>query len=263
MYTQNMGKIGLVLSGGGARGFYHLGLLMGLQSLQTKIDCIAGCSIGAMIGTMYAKDPNINLEEVIREINFSEILKTLILGRKPTNVAELVMYVKKFVKANRFEELKIPTKFNATDLNNRNEVVFSEGLLFPGLIASMALPAVFSPVEFQGNFLVDGGLINNVPISLIANEADTLIVSDITAPVKKIDQKSTSSDILYSSIAFLQQQNIAEKTGVIKDKNVINLRLVEDETFLLDFRQQNTQKLVTMGYEAVMNNRYQILSASS
>lgn len=255
-----MGKIGLVLSGGGARGFFHIGVLMGLQSLETKIDSIAGCSVGAMIGTMYAKNPQINLEEVVREIDFSEILKTIILGRKPDNVHELVIYVKKFVKANRFEELVIPTKFNATDLNNRQEIIFKEGLLFPGLIASMSLPAVFSPVEMDGNFLVDGGIINNVPMSLIAEEVDTLIVSDITAPVKKIDKESSAPDILYSSIAFLQQQNIAEKTGLTKDKKIIKLRLDEDETFLLDFRQQNSQKLVTMGYEAVMNNRYKILS---
>jgi len=255
-----MSKIGLVLSGGGARGFFHIGVLMGLQSLETKIDYIAGCSVGAMIGTMYAKNPRINLEEVIREINISEMLKAILLGRRSTSQDDLVLYVKKFVKANRFEDLIIPTRFNATDLNNKQEVIFKEGLLFPGLIASMSLPAVFSPVELDGNFLVDGGIINNVPISLIAEDVDTLIVSDITAPVKKIDMQSSAPDILYSSIAFLQQQNIADKAGITKDKKIIKLRLEEDNTFLLDFKQQHSQKLVTKGYEAVMNNRYKILS---
>ncbi len=249
----------MVLSGGGARGFFHIGALMALQRLKVKIDSIAGCSIGAMIGTMFAKDPNINLEEVVASIDFTEIVKAIILGRKPNNMQELVMYVKKFVKANRFEELVIPTKFNATDLNNKQEVIFDSGLLFPGLLASMSLPGIFNPVKRGETFLVDGGVINNIPISLIANEVDSLIVSDITAPVKHITDKSSTADILLSSIAFLQKQNIADKTEFAKDKPTVNLNLTEEDTSLLEFKQQNSQKLIILGYESVMNQSKAIL----
>lgn len=255
-----MGRVGLVLSGGGARGFFHIGALMALQRLKVKIDMVSGCSIGAMIGTMYAKDPNINLEEVVIGINFTEIVKAILLGRKPSDMPELVMYIKKFVKANRFEDLVIPTKFNATDLNNRKEIVFDQGLLFPGLIASMSLPGIFSPIKFKDTYLVDGGVINNIPTSLIVDEVDSLIVSDITAPIKEITDKSSPADIFMSSIAFLQKQNIEERIKTPQNKPVINLDLTDTETSLLEFRQQNSQKLIILGYQSVMDKADQIKS---
>lgn len=255
-----MSKVGLVLSGGGARGFFHIGVLMALQRLKVKVDMVAGCSIGAMIGTMYAKNPDINLEEVVIGIDFTEIVKAILLGRKPSDMPNLVMYIKKFVKANRFEELLIPSRFNATDLNNKKEIIFQDGMLFPGLIASMSLPGIFSPVKYKDTYLVDGGVINNIPTSLIANDVDSLIISDITAPVKEITDKSSPADIFMSSIAFLQKQNIEDKNRLPQNKPVIELNLTDTETSLLEFKQKNSQKLIILGYQSVMDRADQIKS---
>lgn len=248
-----MNKLGLVLGGGGARGFFHIGVLLALQRLQVKVDEMAGSSIGAVIGAMYVANPNVNLEEATRNVDLGEIVQMMFRGKGTPSLEDITSYVKRFVRVERFDELVIPMKFNATDLNNREEVVFKSDGLFPGLIASISLPGIFRPVEYMGKFLIDGGIINNVPTSLIG-DVDTVIISDITGPIKKVKSGSSGLDILYSSVAFLQQQNSDEKRSHLTDKKVIYLKLDEDETSILDIRNENYQKLIEMGYETVMKN---------
>jgi len=253
-----MEKVGLVLSGGGARGFFHIGVIQALQRYKIEVGEIAGTSIGAIIGAMWAGNPKVNFDDVTRQIDFREIIQTMIQVERKGEPNQLIDYIKKFVVAKTFEELKIKLKFNATDINNRAEVIFENGNLFPGLIASIALPGIFKPVEYNGNYLIDGGIINNVPINLITNNS-TIIVSDISSPIKKINAKTSRADVLSSSIAFLQQERNLEKLKHITGKKIVYLRLDNDEISILDFKQENFQKLIYLGYKAVMDNLDEIL----
>jgi len=248
----NKNKIGLVLGGGGARGFFHMGVIKAIQELGIEISEISGTSIGAIIGAIYAANPNFDFEKASDNLNFAKLIQAMssrVTTRDHGDKFEI--FLKNFIGADEFSDLKIPLRINATDINNRKEIVFEKGNLFPGLIASISIPGVFSPVKYQDSFLVDGGMMNNVPISLIKN-AKKIIVSDITGPIKKITEKSLSTDILYSSVALLQQSISLEKAKSLKHRKIIYLDLEDDNTFILDFRKKNYQTLINLGYKTAM-----------
>lgn len=248
----NKNKIGLVLGGGGARGFFHMGVIKAIQELEIEISEITGTSIGAIVGAIYASDPNFDFEKAANDLNFAKLIKVInsrITNKSSENKFE--DFLKNFIKVDKFSDLKIPLKINATDVNNRKEIVFEKGNIFPGLIASISIPGVFYPVKYKDSFLVDGGMINNIPISLIKN-AKKIIVSDITGPIKKVNEKTLSADVLYSSVALLQQSISLEKAKNLKHRKIIYLELEDDKTFILDFRKKNYQNLIDLGYKVAM-----------
>jgi len=259
----NRNKIGLVLGGGGARGFFHMGVIKGLQEMGVKINEISGTSIGAVVGLMYAADPKIDFEKVASELGFFKLVQNFILNKtlRPLGTsldreAILEKILKNYIKVNDFDELKIKTRFNATDINNNQEVIFEKGRIFPGIMASISIPGVFPPLKYQDRFLVDGGVMNNIPITLIKN-SNKILVSDITGPIKKVNEKSLGADILYSSFAMLQRSNSLQKAKDI-NKKIIYLTLDDDKTFILDFRKKNYQYLIDLGYKSVMERRKEI-----
>lgn len=240
-------KTALVLGGGGARGFFHLGVIKAIQELNIQVDVIAGTSIGAVIGGMYAANPAIDVSTIANEINFLEIINMLFWHDTKQDTAEIEKYLKKFISVDNFEDLKIELKINATDINNRKEVVFDTGAIFPGLIASLSIPGLFTPVAYNDTFLVDGGVINNVPTSLVS-DAKVFIVSDITGPIKKIETTTLGVDVLYSSIAFMQHYIALENTQKLLNKELTYLGLDDVEISIVDFRKQNFEKLINLGY---------------
>lgn len=252
----NRNKIGLVLGGGGARGFFHMGVIKGLQEMGVKINEISGTSIGAVIGLMYAADPRIDFEKVASELVFFKLVQEMVLGGVKKSDGVLEKFLKSHIKANDFDELKIKTRFNATDINNNQEVIFEKGRIFPGVMASISIPGVFPPLKYHDRFLVDGGVINNIPITLIKN-SNKILISDITGPIKKVNEKSLGADILYSSFAMLQRSNSLQKARDI-NKKIIYLTLDDDKTFILDFRKKNYQYLIDLGYKSVMERRREI-----
>lgn len=252
-FTKN--TVGLVLGGGGARGFFHVGVIKAIQELGIKIDKISGTSIGAVIGALYAANPQIDLEELTRELDFFSIIKTMTLGTKNSSNRGIESLLKSYILATNFEDLKISFCFNATDINQKEEVVFSQGSLFPGLLAAIAVPGVFSPVEIDKKYLIDGGVINNVPISLVKN-TEKIIAVDITGPIKKVNHKTLAIDVLYSSIALMQLHISQEEIKKSTTQKITYLNLDDDQTFIFDFRKKNYQALINLGYQAMMKSKF-------
>jgi NTE family protein len=244
-------KIGLVLGGGGARGFFHMGVIKGIQEMGIKIEEISGTSIGAIVGLMYAADPKIDFEKIANDLDFLKLIQTMALGINKNASEIMETFLTNYIRANSFDELKIKMKFNATDINKKQEIIFEKGDIFPGIIASISIPGVFPPLRYQESFLVDGGVMNNIPITLIKN-ANKIIVSDITGPIKRIDERSLGADILYSSIAIMQQKISLEKAKNIKNKKIIYFNLDDEKTFILDFRKKNYQYLIDLGYKSFL-----------
>lgn len=249
--------VGLVLGGGGARGFFHVGVIKALQELHIPVSEITGTSIGAIVGAMWASDPKMDIEKKAKEVRLFDVVRT-IRESKNNNISEIQKYFQTFVPAERFEDLLIKLTINATDINNREEVIFNTGDLYPGLIASAAVPGVFNPVEYKGHYLLDGGLINNLPVSLITC-ASRILISDIGGLVKKIDNKSRAIDVLYSSMVLMQQIRSLNALKTIKNKDVVYFNLEDSGVSLLDFRKKNFQKLIDAGYQAVMAKKEIIL----
>lgn len=187
-------KIGLVLSGGGARGIAHLGVLKALQEKKIEISGISGCSAGAIVGAMFAAGYS---PEHIFEIVISAA--TLRAMRPAWSRSGLLKMQKaeevylKYIPHNSFERLQIPLTVNATNLYLGETIYFSSGELLKPVMASCCIPGLFEPITFKENILVDGGVLNNMPIEPLLSKYDYIIGSHCNPFGKQTMPKSMSS----------------------------------------------------------------------
>lgn len=171
-------KIALVLSGGGARGLAHIGAIETLESHGYEITSIAGCSMGALIGGMYAagklpevKDWVLALDrrKVLSLVDFSLSLTHLVKGdRVMEALKEIVLDV-------NIEDLPIPYTAVATDWNSGKEVIFDHGSLYDAIRASISIPLFLNPVRREEMLLVDGGLVNSLPLNRVVRHSGDLL----------------------------------------------------------------------------------------
>jgi NTE family protein len=243
--------IGLVLGGGGARGFYHIGVITALQELKVPVSEVTGCSIGAVLGAMYASDPDIDFREITKGFKFTNMLK---FSKEPMHIKRIEEYLDSIIKVERFEELKIPLRVNATDMCTADEIIFDRGAIFPAILASMSLPGLFPTIHYKDTFICDGGLVDMVPIS--ANRAGTLLISDINFSLVRKGHSPTKLDIMRSSVSVplikLTKLEL-EKTK----KRYVYLHL-DSNLQILDFRKAQTHHVQKLGYDAVMARKAQI-----
>ncbi|TBN04315.1 patatin [Hyunsoonleella flava] len=171
-------KIGLVLSGGGARGVAHIGVIKALEEYQILPTHITGSSAGAIVGALYAY--GYNWEDIFSFFKNIQILniKKYAIG-KPGFIDAEKFYVdfKGYIKEDNFSALKKSLTITATDILNGNLKTFSSGELIKPLLASAAVPGVFSPVKINDSYYVDGGVLNNFPIEFLQSHCDTIIGS--------------------------------------------------------------------------------------
>jgi len=228
-------RVGIALGSGGAKGISHIGVLEVLEKNKIKIDEISGCSIGAIVGGIYAAGVSI---EKMKEIAFSIDIKKmwkLFDFTKPTsggivkgNLVE--QFLDEILPVKKFEDLKIPFRCVATDIKEGKEVIFEKGDLIPAIRASISIPGLFVPYEYQGRLLVDGGVVNPVPVSLLkeTNYNIAVVVEEfkiikklsikkaaISDKIKKIKNEKFQSIIKYLPT---KTKNVNEKKryGIIK-----------------------------------------------
>ncbi len=181
-----MKQVGLALGGGGAKGLSHIAFLKALDELGVRPAVIAGTSIGAVIGGLYAAGVSgAGIEELLKTIGFMELYKSVldfsILSNSAIFTGKMVEeFLARQMPYQTFEEVEIPLKVVATDFWNRREVVFESGSLITAIRASMALPAIFEPVLLNGKVLIDGGAVNPLPYDLIRRECEVLIAIDVS-----------------------------------------------------------------------------------
>lgn len=170
--------VGLVLSGGGARGIAHLGVLKALLEKKISISGISGCSAGAIVGAMFAAgySPDHIFEIVVSTATLRGLRpawsRSGLLRMQKVEEAYL-----KYIPHNSFELLKIPLTVNATNLYAGETVYFSSGELLKPVMASCCIPGLFEPITFDSNTLIDGGVLNNMPIEPLIGNCDFIIGS--------------------------------------------------------------------------------------
>lgn len=180
-------KIALVLGGGAARGFAHVGVIRALEQEKVPVDLIVGTSVGSLIGAIYASDASsFDLEwtafQLQKEDLFDFGVLNAVTGMGFAKGDKLEAWVKGHVKTADIEQLRIPFAAVATDLNWGYKVVLDKGSVARAIRASAAIPGVFQPVQHQGKILVDGGVVDNIPIDVAkAKGADLVIAVDISA----------------------------------------------------------------------------------
>lgn len=176
--------VALVLSSGGARGLAHIGAIEALEAADYRITSIAGCSMGALIGGVYAagKLPEfrewmktIDRKKMLELTDFSLSLNHLVKG---TRIIEAIM---EFVPDVRIEDLPVPYCAVATDWVSGHEVTFRKGSLFQAIRASISLPSFYEPVRRNGMILIDGGVTNPIPMNRVArHEGDIMVAVDVS-----------------------------------------------------------------------------------
>ena len=251
-------KIGLVLSGGAARGLAHIGVLKALEEQGVRIDAIAGTSMGAVVGGLYASGYSIaELEKLATTLDWQQALsdapprKDVPFRRKQDDRDFLVKQKLSFrddgslglplgviqgqnlalllesklahtADIRDFDKLPIPFRAVATDITSGEKVVFRRGHLPQVIRASMSIPAVFAPVELDGRLLVDGGMTDNIPVDVVREMGvDLAIVVDIGTPLRNRKQLATVVDVLNQSITLMTRRNSEEQLASLRREDIL------------------------------------------
>lgn len=178
-------KIGLALGAGAARGWTHLGIIERLEALGIKIDIVTGCSIGAYVGAAYASGNLSKLKEWAFDLSEWQVLRLLGIGISRGGLAsgqQVFQLLEDEFSATHFADMRLPFAVTASDLYSGREVVFQEGRVVDAVRASCAIPALFAPVYHEGRWLVDGAVVNPVPVNLCRRlGADFVIAVNLSA----------------------------------------------------------------------------------
>lgn len=193
-------KVSLVLSGGGARGIAHIGVIEELQKQGFEITAVAGTSMGALIGGVFALGKMKEFKEwlytldrlkTFNLVDFTLTTQGIVKGER------VLQKMKDFIPDANIEDLPIYYRAIAADIKNSEEVVFSKGSVYQAIRASMAIPTVFTPVKMDNRVLIDGGVLNNLPINHAKRTPDDIIVAvnvnankPVVRPVSADEEKS-------------------------------------------------------------------------
>ena len=276
-------RIGLVLSGGGARGMAHVGVLKVLEKLHVPIDAIAGTSMGAVVGGLYASglSPE-QIEATLRSINWQDAFRDrppredLNLRRKQEDENFLVKFpigikggrpvlpmgliegqsltevlrrlTLPVARTTSFDDLPTPFRAVATDLETGQEVVIGSGDLTSAMRSSLSAPGVFAPVERGGRMLIDGGISDNVPVDVArAMGVDVVIVVDVGFPLLPRSKLNSVTAISNQMLAILMRRKSEQELGHLKPRDVLITPALGD-TSSFDFG--NVNQLLAEGTAA-------------
>ncbi|HSM26977.1 MAG TPA: patatin-like phospholipase family protein [Thioalkalivibrio sp.] len=197
--TSSGGKtVSLVLGSGGARGLAHIGVIEELERRGYRIAAVAGSSMGALVGGIHALGELDTYSDWVRSLNQADVVRLLdwsLSGGGMIRGDKLIRKLKDLVGEKDIEDLPIPYTAVAVDIERGREVWISDGSLFDAIRASIAIPAVFAPHHYRGRALVDGGLLNPVPVApTLRTLTDLTIVVDVNGPVTDLDRGDGRDD---------------------------------------------------------------------
>lgn len=209
-------RIALVLGGGAARGFAHIGVIRVLEQERIPVDLVVGTSVGSLIGAIYAAErDSFELEWTAFQLEQDDLfdfrLVNAVMGMGYAKGEKLEAFVKAKVKKERIEELAIPFAAVATDLNWGHRVVLDRGPIARAVRASSAIPGVFEPVAHAGKVLVDGGVIDNIPIGVAREKgADVVVAVDISEDVGNTEIRNVL-DVMLQATNIMFAENVARR----------------------------------------------------
>jgi NTE family protein len=250
-------RVGLVLSGGGARGVAHAGVLKVLEELRIPIDCITGTSMGAIVGGLYASGYSpVEIDSIARAIDWDDVFdddpkreklsytrkkddRDFLLGRElgfrnwrvtlPGGIVSgqkldftlkaLTVHV---AHIDSFDRLHVPFRTVAADVVSGEAVVFDHGSLASAIRASMSVPGYIAPVEIGGRKLIDGGIVDNLPVGIARKMgAETLIAVNVGTQPMKEEQVKSVLDLTIQTYLLLSEQNVRESIASLDSTDVL------------------------------------------
>jgi len=250
-------KIGLVLSGGGARGITHIGVLKVLDEMRIPVDYVAATSMGSIVGGLYASGmPTLQMEQIVTSVNWSTLFSDspprrelsfrdrtrdtrfplpIEIGFRDGEIrgfqgalsgGNLELFLRDLTSRadgiRDFDRLPIPFRAVSTDMVTGKPYVFEQGPLYEAMRASMSIPGVFSPAEMRGHILGDGGLVNNLPVDVVRKMgADIVIAVNIGTPLMSRDQLSSVVGLTGQMINILTEQNVRQQLASLGSRDVL------------------------------------------
>lgn len=245
--NDNKHKLGLALSGGGSKGFAHIGVFKLLEECGIKPDIIAGTSAGALMGVLFADGYSAGeIKELFTGREFSEFAELQIPKAGLFDSKRFRYFLKRHLRAKTFEDLQIPMVVMATDLDNGESHEFRTGPIVEVVTASCSVPIIFNPVVIKGIHYVDGGLFHNFPVSIIRNECDKIIGVNVS-PLVPQKYKQTLVHIAERSYHYMFRANTME------DRMMCDV-LIEAEEFgqFKTFDLENVDLISGVGYAAAV-----------
>lgn len=240
-------KIGLALSGGGAKGFAHLGVFKLLEESGLKPDIISGTSAGSLMGVLFADGYSADeIKNMFIGREFSEFAQLQIPKSGLFNYDRFQEFLKRHLRSKRIEDLPIPTVIVATDLDRGCSHEFRSGPIVEAVTASCCMPIVFSPVLINGVHYVDGGLFRNFPVSTIRDECEYVIGVNVS-PLIPHRYKQTLLHIAERTYHYVFKAN------AIEDRELCDILIEAKEVGLYKtFDLENINLISEIGYEAAV-----------
>lgn len=239
-------KIGLCLSGGGARGFAHLGVLQAFDELNIPIAMLSGSSAGALAAALYAAGHKPQyIQEFILRKKLWRYLKLSPSKMGLMNLKNTEKVLRELLPHDSFEALKIPVSVCATNMSKGEPNYFSEGELIRPLLASVSIPVAFKPVIIKGDQFFDGGLCNNLPLEPLEN-TDFKIAVDVTPFIKRLPVRSFKDVILKS--VYISVDNQTSQKSLKADLSIEPENIMKFDGFKL----KNADKMFETGYKTAL-----------
>ncbi len=247
MSNEKKYKVGLALSGGGAKGLAHIGVLQAMEEVGLKPDVIAGVSAGSIIGALYADGYTpTEILSVFEDSSFIRFINIALPKKSLISAGKFYDKIDKALRAKTFEELQMPLYINATDLTNGKAEYFSSGALLEKIEASSCVPIALSPKRIGENYYVDGGIFCNIPCAVIREQCETLIGVHVN-PIVKMGDMDNVFDVFERVYHLLIQSN------TVSEKQLCDIIIepVEARDFGM-FEISKCKEIFDIGYEAAM-----------
>jgi len=240
-------SVGISLSGGGAKGIAHLGVLQALEEYGLKPQVIAGVSAGAIIGALYAdgKSPK-EICQFFKDTSFFKFVKIVVPKKGVMSSERFYKLLDGFLTAKTFEELQMPLTINATELIEGKNVYFNSGSLVDKIVASSSVPVFLTPQEIEGKVYVDGGIFCNMPAKIIRPECDLLFGVHVNPIVTEgsIDSMMDVMERVY---------HLAIQSSTVSEKRACDVVIepVEARNYGM-FDISKTQEIFDIGYRVAI-----------
>jgi NTE family protein len=242
-------KNAIVLSGGGARGFAHLGVLQAFEDYNIAISAVSGTSAGALVGALYANGlkPK-QIYDLILEKKLTQNLSFSWSKMGLFSFAKVEKLLLQYIPHNSFEGLQMPLYVCATNLQQGQERIFSTGELIGPVLASCAIPGIFSPVKIEGKAYIDGGVINNLPLEPLDKSKYKIIGVNIL-PVERNMPVGSAKDILLKCLLI----SIGEKSALKEHLFDVLIKPRRISSFS-GFNLKAAKELYDLGYKSAIDS---------
>jgi len=237
-------KVSLCLGGGAVLGAFHIGVLKALDELSIEIESISCTSIGSIIGALYASGKDVKeIERLALNIEWKDLYTIAISKLGILTNEKISSFLKKNIGDKNFDQLKIPLFVVATDIKNGNKVVLNKGSVSKSVMASTCVPGIFIPIRIENNLLVDGGIVENVPILTAKEQGSDYIIAVDLNDKHSYKEPTNILEVLLNSFEFLSRSSVKEhevEADLIIKPNLENFNCISTNQI---------KSLIDKGYE--------------